>query len=138
AARAFARELREHGERIGAEMRERLLVPGAKVSDARLEEARQLLGSARAELARVMRGVDVLLTPAAPGEAPGRESTGDPIFSRAWTALHVPCLSFPVGLGPHGLPLAVQAIGRLEEDEALIAHAGWMAAHASQDLVPRS
>jgi Asp-tRNA(Asn)/Glu-tRNA(Gln) amidotransferase A subunit family amidase len=137
AARGFARELAEQGELIGVEMRERLLVPGAKVSDARLDEARQLLGSARTELARLMRGLDVLLTPAAPGEAPGRESTGDPIFSRAWTALHVPCLAFPVGLGPHGLPLAVQVIGCLEQDEALIAHAGWMAAHASEHLVPR-
>jgi Asp-tRNA(Asn)/Glu-tRNA(Gln) amidotransferase A subunit family amidase len=138
AARGFERELREHGQLIGAEMRERLLVPGAKVSDAQLEEARQLVGSARPQLARVMRGADVLLTPAAPGEAPGRGSTGDPIFNRAWTALHVPCLCFPVGLGPHGLPLAVQVVGRLEEDEALLAHAAWIAAHASQGVVPGS
>jgi Asp-tRNA(Asn)/Glu-tRNA(Gln) amidotransferase A subunit family amidase len=137
AARGFARELREHGELIGAEMRERLLVPGAKVSDARLEEARQLLESARAQFALVMRGVDVLLTPAATGEAPGRDSTGDPIFSRAWTALHVPCLSYPVGLGPHGLPLAVQLVGHLEEDETLLAHAAWMATHSSRAVVPR-
>lgn len=138
AARGFARELREHGELIGAEMRERLLIPGAKVSDAQLEEARQSLAGARTQFSRVMRGVDVLLTPAAPGEAPGRSSTGDPIFNRAWTALHVPCLCFPVGLGPHGLPLAVQVVGRLEEDEALLAHATWMAANALRAVVPRS
>jgi Asp-tRNA(Asn)/Glu-tRNA(Gln) amidotransferase A subunit family amidase len=136
AARGFKRELREHGELIGVEMRERLLEPGAKVSDARLEEARQLLGSAGTQFARLMRGVDVLLTPAATGEAPGRDSTGDPIFSRAWTALHLPCLCYPVGLGPHALPLAVQVVGRLEEDEALLAHAAWMARHSSRSVVP--
>jgi amidase len=137
AARGFERELREHGELIGAEMRERLLVPGAKVSDAQLEEARQLVASARTQLAHVVRGADVLLTPAAPGEAPGRDSTGDPIFNRAWTALHVPCLCLPVGLGPHGLPLAVQVIGHLEEDEALLAHAAWIA-RALPGALPRS
>jgi Asp-tRNA(Asn)/Glu-tRNA(Gln) amidotransferase A subunit family amidase len=137
AARGFERELREHGELIGVEMRERLLVPGAKVSDRRLEEARQLLDSARTQFALVMRGVDVLLTPAATGEAPGRDSTGDPIFSRAWTALHVPCVCYPVGLGLHGLPLAVQVVGRLEEDEALLAYAAWMARHSSRTVMPR-
>jgi Asp-tRNA(Asn)/Glu-tRNA(Gln) amidotransferase A subunit family amidase len=136
ASRGFARELREHGELIGAEMRERLLLPGAKLSDARLDEARQLLDHARTQFARLMDGVDVLLTPAAPGEAPGRESTGDPVFSRAWTALHVPCLCYPVGAGPHGLPLAVQLVGRLEEDEALIAHAVWMATHSARTPAP--
>jgi Asp-tRNA(Asn)/Glu-tRNA(Gln) amidotransferase A subunit family amidase len=136
AARNFARELREHGELIGVEMRERLLVPGAKVSDARLEEARQRLVSARAQFARLMRGVDVLLTPAATDEAPARDSTGDPIFSRAWTALHVPCLCYPVGLGARGLPLAVQVVGRLEEDEALLDHAAWMAAQSSRAVAP--
>lgn len=138
AARGFERELREHGDLIGVEMRERLLVPGAQVSDARLDEARRLLGSARTELARLMQGPDVLLTPAATGEAPGRDSTGDPVFNRAWTALHAPCLCYPVGLGRHGLPLAVQVVGRLEEDEALLSHAAWMAAHSLRPVAPRN
>jgi Asp-tRNA(Asn)/Glu-tRNA(Gln) amidotransferase A subunit family amidase len=138
AARGFERELREHGELIGVEMRERLLVPGAQVSDARLEDARQLLADARVQFALVMRGVDVLLTPAATGEAPRRDSTGDPVFNRAWTALHAPCLCYPVGLGPHGLPLAVQVVGRLEEDEALLSHAAWMTAHSWRPAAPRN
>ena len=52
-----------------------------------------------------MADFDVLLTPSAPGEAPaGLGWTGDPIFNAAWTALHVPCITVPAGVGPAGLP----------------------------------
>jgi hypothetical protein len=41
-----------------------------------------------------------LIAPAAIGEAPLAETgTGDPVMSRMWTALHVPCLAVPTGKG---------------------------------------
>jgi Asp-tRNA(Asn)/Glu-tRNA(Gln) amidotransferase A subunit family amidase len=68
--------------------------------------------------------VDVLLTPAATGEAPeGLESTGNAVFNRAWTLLHLPCITVPVGLGPRGLPVGVQLVGRLGQDARLLAAA---------------
>jgi hypothetical protein len=70
---------------------------------------------------------DVLLTPAAAGEAPvGLASTGDPAFSRIWTLLGVPCLSLPVLRGPAGLPLGLQLIGARGRDEDLLAAASWI------------
>ena len=65
--------------------------------------------------------MDALLTPSAPGEAPrGLESTGDPAFCRVWTLLHVPCVNVPAAMGPRGLPVGVQLVGRPYEEELLL------------------
>ena len=55
-----------------------------------------------------MDGLDILVTPAAPGEAPkGIGWTGEPAFNSIWTSLHVPCVTVPAGFGPNGLPLGI-------------------------------
>ena len=70
---------------------------------------------------------DVILTPAASGEAPvGLDATGDPLFSRGWNLLQVPCVSIPCGKGPNGLPLSVQLIGRMGSDDELLAASKWV------------
>ncbi|GAC1343281.1 MAG: amidase [Myxococcales bacterium] len=81
----------------------------------------------REEFAQAIAPSDLLLTLAAPGEAPlGLSATGDPLFNRVWTLLHVPCLSLPAGRGAHGMPLAVQLVGARGSDAQLLAHAGWV------------
>jgi Asp-tRNA(Asn)/Glu-tRNA(Gln) amidotransferase A subunit family amidase len=66
----------------------------------------------------------VLLTPAAPGEAPvGLGSTGDALFNRGWTMLHVPCVTVPTGSGPGGLPVGAQLIGQLADDARVLSAA---------------
>jgi Asp-tRNA(Asn)/Glu-tRNA(Gln) amidotransferase A subunit family amidase len=70
---------------------------------------------------------ELWLTLSAPGEAPeGLASTGDPVFCRAWTFLHLPCLGLPAGKGPKGLPLGVQLVGRRFGDGAVVAAASWL------------
>jgi Asp-tRNA(Asn)/Glu-tRNA(Gln) amidotransferase A subunit family amidase len=69
---------------------------------------------------------DVLLCPSAPGEAPqGLEATGNPVFQLAWTLLHVPCASVPGAVGPKGLPVGVQFVGRQYDDDKVLAIAKW-------------
>ena len=69
----------------------------------------------------------MLLTPSAPGEAPrGLETTGNALFNRAWTLLHVPCVTVPCGTGPQGLPLGVQLVGRIGADAQLFAAAAFL------------
>ncbi len=78
-------------------------------------------------LAGMFVDTDVILTPAAPGEAPaGLDATGDPLFSRSWNLLQVPCLSIPFGKGPNGLPLSVQLVGCMGTDDDLLATAKWV------------
>lgn len=66
--------------------------------------------------------LDVVLTPSAPGEAPeGLHTTGDAIFNRIWTLLHVPCVNVPVCRGPNNLPVGVTLIGPRLTDARLLA-----------------
>jgi Asp-tRNA(Asn)/Glu-tRNA(Gln) amidotransferase A subunit family amidase len=66
--------------------------------------------------------LDVVLTPAAPGEAPeGLHTTGDAIFNGIWTLLHVPCLGIPCIRGPKGLPVGIQLVGPRMSDARLLA-----------------
>jgi Asp-tRNA(Asn)/Glu-tRNA(Gln) amidotransferase A subunit family amidase len=74
------------------------------------------------------RSLDVVLTPSAPGEAPkGLHTTGNAIFNRMWTLLHVPCVGIPVGRGPTNLPVGVTLVGPRLTDARLLAIAGTVA-----------
>ncbi len=64
----------------------------------------------RAVLEQVFDEVDVLLAPSVLGEAPGVESTGDPLLCRMWTLLGTPAVAIPGLTGPDGLPLGIQVI----------------------------
>ena len=126
-ARSLAWEYATHRGEISRTLLPRL-EEGWKVTRAQYDEMREHARRCRRALAESMREVDFLLTPSAPSEAPASlDSTGDPVFNRAWTLLGVPCVTLPFGRGPHGLPLAVQLVGAFDADMALIAWGQWMA-----------
>ena len=100
---------------------------GDTVSRPQLADARKRRQRAQRDLGAVWEKFDVLLAPAARGEAPaGLGYTGDPIFNRFWTLLGSPCIALPFGSGPFGLPLSVQLIGRHRGDDRLVAWARWV------------
>jgi aspartyl-tRNA(Asn)/glutamyl-tRNA(Gln) amidotransferase subunit A len=68
---------------------------------------------------------DALIVPAAIGPAPGRSSTGDPIFNSPWTFSGQPTISLPIGLSSDGLPLAIQLVGLHGADYSLFQAARW-------------
>jgi len=105
-----------------------MLDEGAAMPVAEYDAARSRLRDCSAELGAVFDRADALLVPAAPGEAPVLATTGDPIFNRAWSALGVPAVTVPAGLGPSGLPLGVQVVGPREEDARTLACAAWVEA----------
>jgi Asp-tRNA(Asn)/Glu-tRNA(Gln) amidotransferase A subunit family amidase len=69
---------------------------------------------------------DAVLTPAAPGAAPGIETTGNPVFCTLWTYLGVPAISLPLMRSEAGLPLGVQLVGRRGNDARLLRTARWL------------
>jgi Asp-tRNA(Asn)/Glu-tRNA(Gln) amidotransferase A subunit family amidase len=122
--RVFAWERQYHWDLISPIM-QRLLIRGDAVTIEDYQHAQMLIAEARRahDLYMAEHRLDALLTPAAPGEAPLLETTGDPIFNRVWTALGVPALHLPVSRGPSGLPLGVQLTGRRWADGDLLASA---------------
>ncbi|MCB4769843.1 amidase [Ancylobacter sp. Lp-2] len=96
----------------------------AKATRDQYDAALAVLKRRDAIVEELLDGCDVLITPAAPGEAPaGLGGTGDPVFNKPWTLLHVPALTVPAGVGPNGLPVGVQVIGRIGEDAYTLAAA---------------
>jgi Asp-tRNA(Asn)/Glu-tRNA(Gln) amidotransferase A subunit family amidase len=89
-------------------------------------EAKQLADECRRRLDALLGDIDVLLTPAAFGEAPiGMAGfAGVPLF-QLWSTLHVPALCIPVFTGPAGLPIGAQLIAKRHDDRKLFACAEW-------------
>jgi Asp-tRNA(Asn)/Glu-tRNA(Gln) amidotransferase A subunit family amidase len=126
--RALGWELANAREQISEGLRERLEF-GLSQSEAAVAEARAVFESAQRAFPACMEGLDALVTPSAPGQAPaGLEWTGDPAFNLIWTSLHVPCVTVPAGMGPDGLPLGIQTVTRIGEDRQALAWAQWVAA----------
>lgn len=124
---AMGWELAHHRAEISGVLLERLDW-GLAQGGAALADARGTFRRLQDGFPAAMDGLDVLVTPSAPGEAPaGLESTGDASFNLIWTALHVPCVTVPAGAGPNGLPLGIQVVGRRGEDRAVLAWAQWVA-----------
>lgn len=125
--RSFADEMIRSGDKLRPQLHERNLAcydikPEDYTRAVRLgRECRQMMDD-------VLGACDVLLAPAATGEAPkGLDWTGDPVMNQVWTFLHGPLVSLPSGLnGPAGLPLGLQACGRLDDDARTLAAAHWM------------
>ena len=121
AARSHAPEMLTAPDRLSVKLRE-LLEAGAVIAAEDYDAAKVLVAEARAGFGNVLDGLDVLLTPSAPGEAPvGLGATGDPVFNRLWTALGVPCISVPGLTGPTGMPVGVQVVGRWSDDRRALA-----------------
>jgi amidase len=125
-SQAMAWEMRVHRDLVSPALRERLDW-GADLPIADLQEAVATMNDAREAMAEVFAGVDAIVTPSAPGEAPeGLWSTGDFAFNKLWTALHGPCISVPAGTGAKGLPLGIQLVAAPGSDREILAWAEWL------------
>jgi Asp-tRNA(Asn)/Glu-tRNA(Gln) amidotransferase A subunit family amidase len=126
AARNYAYEYEEHGDKLSAALRDGLLTPGRALPLSAYVEAIETAEGFRRNLDDLFGDFDVLLAPSAVGEAPeGLGSTGDARFNAIWTLAWTPCVTLPAGTGRRGLPLGVQLIGQRFCDEALLDAAAW-------------
>ncbi len=112
------------------------LVPDALLARARAQGAREAQ-----RLAVLPGGADVLLTPVLAGPPPrtgtltGRRTLAlagrVAPFTPAWNVTGQPALSVPAGRTAGGLPLAVQLVGRPDEEALLLAVAAQLEAATS-------
>ncbi len=116
--------LRRHPEdyppRITQLLEEGLACPAPEY--ARCKEHQVELRNA---MGMLLRNYRCLLTPATTGPAPDTGTTGNPAFNSPWSYTHLPTVSLPTGHLADGLPLAIQLVGALQQDEALLATAAW-------------
>jgi Asp-tRNA(Asn)/Glu-tRNA(Gln) amidotransferase A subunit family amidase len=124
-ASSLAYERLEHREQLSGDMI-RMIDAGLAVSKRQYDAARAVARSCRAQFDDLFRDVDVVIAPSAHGEAPEGTATGNPLFQRAWTVLHTPCVHLPISRGPSGLPVGITVIGRLGADRALLQAADWI------------
>jgi Asp-tRNA(Asn)/Glu-tRNA(Gln) amidotransferase A subunit family amidase len=124
-ARCLVDEHLRFRERVREPLRS-MLDEGAAMPVAEYDAAHRRLRECIDGLGALFDGVDALLVPAAPGEAPEAATTGDPVFNRAWSALGVPAVTVPAGVGPSGLPLGVQIVGPPGDDARTLACAAWV------------
>jgi Asp-tRNA(Asn)/Glu-tRNA(Gln) amidotransferase A subunit family amidase len=124
-AQSLAFEWLNHRQRLSPRLVE-TIEAGLAVAPGQYEAALVLARNARRVLSELFTGFDALLAPSATGEAPaGLGATGDPVFSRVWTLLRLPCVNIPCGTGPRGLPLGVQLVGPGGAARETLAAADW-------------
>jgi Asp-tRNA(Asn)/Glu-tRNA(Gln) amidotransferase A subunit family amidase len=125
-ARSLADEMRRFPEQLDPGLRKRC-ENGYAIEFPEYAAALQAGRNARARLDEAFAGCDVLIAPAATGEAPlGLASTGNTAMNVVWTLLRVPCVSVPVMRSSAGLPLGLQVIGRIGDDARTLACASWI------------
>jgi amidase len=123
---SLAHERLRHADQLSANL-QRFFAEGESWSLTDYVGALATIETARPSWDAMAAPYDAVLTAAAPGEAPhGLTTTGDPVLNRAWTALHGPCLTLPVGRGPAGLPLAVQLVGPRGQDWRILQAGNWL------------
>ena len=125
-ARLMAHEWNRHRDLISEPLQDTIR-KGLEIPAADHIAALGMAEDCRRRLGAVFDGLDVLLAPCVDGEAPeGLDYTGNPRFQGLWTVLGVPTVSLPTHVGPSGLPVGIQLVGRAHEDDRLLAVAEWV------------
>jgi Asp-tRNA(Asn)/Glu-tRNA(Gln) amidotransferase A subunit family amidase len=120
-SRCLHREFQTRPEQLSPLLRD-YLHECRGIDAAAYEAAQGLASHARAETPAWFDGLDAVLTPSAPDEAPmGYGSTGPSSFNRLWTLLGVPCINVPGLLGSHGAPMGLQLLAPFGDDRRLLA-----------------
>jgi Asp-tRNA(Asn)/Glu-tRNA(Gln) amidotransferase A subunit family amidase len=99
---------------------------GQSISQGELEASRAGRLQLRTKLEAAMdeNGIDLWVSPAAPGPAPkGLSATGSTLLNLPWTYAGMPAISLPMGRAENGLPMGLQVVGKYMGDELLLAWA---------------
>ncbi|NKB57568.1 MAG: amidase [Alphaproteobacteria bacterium] len=120
-SRTLSYEWINYPELLSENLRGNRVPNGLKVTAAAYQSGLAALGDYRKRYAAALQDWDVLITPSAPGEAPADLTTiGEPPFNRIWTGLYGPAINLPLFTGPQGLPIGLQVIGHLGQDDRFL------------------
>jgi len=117
--RALEDTITNHWDGISETIKPTLLA-AKNHTEAQYQEALEIRSAAIDWFAEFYNNYDAILTPSALSEAPLMGSTGDPVCCTVWTLCGLPCLSMPLLEGANGLPVGVQLVGALRQDDRLL------------------
>lgn len=125
-ARSFGDEWQHARDRLSLELAD-FIARGLQHTGDDLAQAWATVSAARRWLHEALAPDEIVLTFAAPGEAPlSQATTGSAVFNRLWTILHAGCLTVPAGCGPHDMPLGVQLVDIRGDEPRLLVAARWL------------
>ena len=125
-ARSFSSEYTKSKHKLSNNIIE-AIERGMKYTAVEYNNALSKIDAANIYFKQFFYDYDAILTPSASGEAPkGLKSTGNPIFCTIWTFCGMPCISLPLLQGNNGLPIGVQLVSSLFDDERLFRNASWL------------
>ena len=125
-ARSFSKEYEKSKNKLSDQIVE-AIERGMKYTSVEYNNALSKIDVANTYFNQFFHDYDAILTPSACDEAPkGLKSTGNPIFCTIWTYCGMPCISLPLLKGKSGLPVGVQLVSSLFDDERLFRNASWL------------
>ena len=125
-ARSFSAEYTKSKHKLSNNIIE-AIERGMKYTAVEYNNALSKIDAANIYFKQFFYDYDAILTPSASGEASkGLKSTGNPIFCTIWTFCGMPCISLPLLQGNNGLPIGVQLVSSLFDDERLFRNASWL------------
>ncbi len=117
--RALDNEIKHHWDKISDTVKPTIEAAQA-ITDEQYQEALHIRTAAVEWFEQFFHDYDAIVTPSALSEAPLMGSTGDPVCCTIWTLCGLPCISMPLLSGENGLPIGVQLVGALRQDDRLL------------------
>ena len=119
--RSISTERINHFNELSEILRKGRLSEGNKLTLNGYRELQRRLKFIRLKIDEKLRNFHCIFTPSAPGEAlKDLEFTGSPIFNTVWTLTGMPAITLPLFKGKNNLPIGIQIICHLNEDEFLL------------------
>ena len=126
-ATSFSEEYKKSKNKLSDKIIE-AIERGMKYTSIEYNNALSQIDVANTYFKQFFHDYDAIITPSSTGEAPKNlKSTGDPIFCTLWTYCGMPSISLPLLQGKNGLPIGVQLVSSLFDDERLFRNANWLA-----------
>ena len=125
-ASSFSKEYRKSKNKLSNKIIE-AIERGMKYTSIEYNNALSQIDVANSYFNQFFHDYDAIITPSSNGEAPeGLDTTGDPIFSTLWTYCGMPSISLPLLQGKNKLPVGIQLVSSLFDDERLFRNASWL------------
>ena len=127
--RAMAWEARHHLATMNHWLQRNRSAPPTRPTRRNTTRRKLIRSRASVRWRTLFERCDAIITPSTCGEAVADlVSVSNSAFNRVWTLMRGPCLTVPAFTGPNGMPVGLQIVGPVGEDDRTIALAGWIAA----------